>query len=164
MSGIQRLLGRRNYLLRRYLAHNDIHLNLRKQIHIHLYATVKFRLSFLNTTAKHIRHRHSGHANAIQGILQVIKLALLRHDRNLCQMRITRNRCSLRSHLHRYCIVHRNSFLRKLCRNCSRAASTEIVNAGSKRKVRISRRKSVLVNIQSFDLLHCRSPKSDRML
>ena len=76
-------------------------------IHIHLYATVKSRL--LNTTAKHIRHRHS--------VTPMPFRASFRSSNLLCFATIVtlsdayhRTESSLRSHSHRYCIIHRNSF------------------------------------------------------
>ena len=73
-------------LLNRNKADNNFNLDFRKQVHIHLNATIVSRSPFLDTTAKNVCNGDSGYADFIHSLHKLFQLVLTGNDNNLCKL------------------------------------------------------------------------------
>ena len=157
MTRIEHLLRSLYNSAHRNLAHHDIHLHLRQQIHIDLCAPVILGSAFLHSAAKHVCDGHSGYAYLLHGLLESFETALLDHYRNLAQLYAVRCGNSVlrgANNLNGHRTFNGNGFVRNDC--C--LAGGRCVKW---HEVRIAADKTVFLYIKTCNFLLRRDTKTD---
>src|SRR4030095_16861748 len=75
--GLGRAREHARYLVHEVVRYHDFHLDLREEVHRVLATSIELGVALLTAKAPHLRHRHSDHPDAGEGLLHVVELEWL---------------------------------------------------------------------------------------
>ena len=109
MTGIEYFFCGFDNPLYRYLADDDLNLNLGQKVHFNRNTAIIFRCAFLHATAHNIGYRHTGNTDLRKCLTKLLKASLLHDDINL-----GKSETGITGHLGDRCTaqLNGNSFIR----------------------------------------------------